>query len=85
VPSGPILSIAEISADPQYAARGMFEHVLLPDGSPLAVPRTTPLLSRTPATANSAGPELGAHNDEIWREVGLTAAEVETLRLRGIV
>jgi formyl-CoA transferase len=85
VPSGPILSIAEIAADPHYAARGMFERVLLPDGSPLAVPRTTPLLSRTPATANSAGPELGAHNDEVWRELGLTAQEVETLRLRGIV
>lgn len=85
VPSGPILSIAEIAADPHYAARGMFERVTLPDGSPLAVPRTVPLLSRTPATANSAGPELGAHNDEVWREVGLTADELARLRSRGIV
>jgi len=85
VPSGPILSIAEIAKDPHYAARGMFESVTLPDGSPLAVPRISPLLSRTPATAETAGPDLGAHNDEIWRALGLSADELADLRARGIV
>lgn len=85
VPSGPILSIAEIARDPHYLARGMFERVVLPDGTPLAVPRITPQLSRTPATATTAGPELGAHNDEVWRALGLSDAELADLRARGIV
>jgi crotonobetainyl-CoA:carnitine CoA-transferase CaiB-like acyl-CoA transferase len=85
VPSGPILSIAEIAKDPHYTARGMFEQVTLPDGSPLSVPRIAPLLSRTPATAETAGPELGAHNDEVWRRAGLSEDELADLRSRGIV
>lgn len=54
VPSGPILSIAEIARDPHYLARRMFERVVLPDGTPLAVPRITPQLSRTPAITTTA-------------------------------
>jgi formyl-CoA transferase len=85
VPSGPILSIAEIAKDPHYAARGMFERVAMPDGSTLAVPRVSPLLSRTPAVARTAGPDLGSHNDEVWRSVGVSDAELADLRSRGIV
>ncbi|HET6585813.1 MAG TPA: CoA transferase, partial [Nannocystaceae bacterium] len=85
IPSGAILSIAEIARDPHYLARGMFESVTLPDGTPLAVPRITPQLSRTPAVATTAGPELGAHNDEVWQALGLSADELASLRARGIV
>ncbi|MFO0635686.1 MAG: CoA transferase [Nannocystaceae bacterium] len=85
VPSGPIYSIADIFADPHYAARGMLESIVLPDGSRLRVPRVTPLLSRTPARTQHAGPELGADNDAIWGELGIDADERDALRRRGIL
>jgi formyl-CoA transferase len=86
VPAGPIYSIADIASDPHYAARGMFEPVELPDGSRLRVPRLVPLLSETPATTRWAGPELGAHNDEIYGGLlGLGAGEREALRAAGVI
>lgn len=84
IPSGPIYNIADIAADPHYAARGMFEHVTV-GGRPLAVPRVTPLLSRTPAVTEHPGPELGADNEAVYGELGVTAAELAALRARGVV
>lgn len=85
IPSGPILNIADIAADPHFAARGMLERVRLPDGSDLAVPRVTPILSRTPAVTRHCGPELGADTFAVCREIGLTDAQIAELRARGIV
>jgi formyl-CoA transferase len=86
VPSGPINSAADLFADPQVAARGLLEPVTLPDGSTLRVPRITPLLSRTPASSHFAGPELGAHNTEIYGErLGLSADELARLAADGVI
>jgi formyl-CoA transferase len=85
IPSGPIHNIADIARDPHFSARGMFERVPLPDGSDLAVPRVTPLLSRTPAVTRHCGPELGADTFAVCREIGLTDAQIAELRARGIV
>lgn len=85
IPAGPINNIADIANDPHFAARGMLERVRLPDGSELAIPRVTPLLSRTPATTRHCGPELGADTDAVCREVGLNEAQIAALRERGII
>ncbi|MBK6917899.1 MAG: CoA transferase [Deltaproteobacteria bacterium] len=85
VPSGPIYSIADIFADPHYAARGMLERITLPDGSTLAVPRLAPLLSRTPAQTRHAGGALGADNDAVWGALGLDHAALAQLRSRGVI
>jgi succinate--hydroxymethylglutarate CoA-transferase len=47
----------------------------------------TPLkLSRTPPAVRTAPPTLGQHTDEVLREdLGLTRAEIEELRAKGIV
>jgi len=86
VPSGPIHSIADIVRDPQFIARGMFERVGLPDGSDLAVPRIVPLLSRTPATSEHAGAELGADNEAVYGELlGLSTDELDDLRAESVI
>jgi formyl-CoA transferase len=86
VPSGPINSAADLFADPHVAARELLEPVTLPDGSTLRVPRITPLLSRTPARSHFAGPELGAHNEEIYgQRLGLSAEELAQLRADGVI
>ena len=47
VPSGKAYTVADIAADPHYAARGMLMPVTLADGSTLTVPGIVPKLSRT--------------------------------------
>jgi formyl-CoA transferase len=80
VPAGPIYSIADITRDPQYAARAMFDVITLPDGTPLRVPAYVPKLSRTPASTAWRGPELGAHNDDVYGGLlGMAAGELAAL------
>jgi formyl-CoA transferase len=86
IPAGPIQSAADLVADPHVRARGMIERITLPDGSPLSVSRIVPVLSATPAQSGWAGPDLGAHNAEVWGELaGLTAAELADLSARGVI
>ena len=51
--------MADIAADPHYAARGMLDEVLLADGSRLAVPGIVPKLSRTPGRHRRVAPTVG--------------------------
>jgi formyl-CoA transferase len=85
VPSGKIYTVADIAADPHYAARGMLEHVTLDDGSALSVPGYVPKLSRTPGGHRRNAPKLGQDTDTVLGEMGLTAEQIALLRERGIV
>ena len=85
VPAGKIYTIADIAADAHYAARGMLESITLGDGSPLAVPGFVPKLSLTPGGHRRNAPALGQDSDEVLRELGLTDAQIEAMRARGIL
>jgi formyl-CoA transferase len=82
VPTGAIYSIADIAADPHYAARGMIESITASDGEPLRVPGIVPKLSATPGAIRSTAPALGAHTDALLREVGYADAEIARLRAK---
>ena len=69
VPGGRINTIADIAADPHYAARGMLQTQTLPDGTVLAVPGVVPKLSRTPGERRRDAPALGEHTQQV-REQG---------------
>ena len=85
VPNGPINSVREMMDDPHFQARGMFESVQVGDAE-LKIPALTPRLCATPGRTDFAGPELGAHNDEVFREVlGLTPAQIQQLSEAGII
>ncbi len=85
VPAGPINSIADISADPHFRARGLFEEVEV-GGRPLEVPAMAPRLSATPGRTRRAGPDLGEHTREVLQGLlGLADAEIEDLRRRHVV
>ena len=85
VPAGPINSVVDMMADPHFQARGLFEEVEV-GGRPLKVPAIAPKLSETPGRTDWAGPELGAHNREIFEEfLGLSAEEVEELRQEEVI
>ena len=85
VPSGKAYTVADIAADPHYAARGMLMPVTLADGSTLTVPGIVPKLSRTPGGQHRAAPALGQDTDAVLREVGLTSEQIAALRQRGVV
>jgi formyl-CoA transferase len=84
VPSGRIYSIADIAADPHFAARGMFEKHLLGDRE-VVLPGIVPRLSETPGRTRWIGPKLGEHTDEVLAGLGLAPGEIEALRGRGVV
>ncbi|TAL98138.1 MAG: CoA transferase [Paraburkholderia sp.] len=85
VPAGRIYSIADIVADPHYAARGMLLQASLPDGTPVRMPGIVPKLSDTPGAVRWQGPTLGEHTDPVLAELGFSAPEIEQLRRAGAV
>ena len=84
VPAFPVLTLGEVAADPDLAARGFWVEHLLPDGTParhLGIPWQ---FSGTPLGVRRRAPELGEHTDEALREVaGLSAEEIARLRAAG--
>jgi formyl-CoA transferase len=85
VPAGRIYTVADIAADPHYKARGMLEEIRTDDGDTLTVPGIVPKLSATPGSHRRNAPALGQDTDDVLRELGLTPAQIDGLKQRGIV
>jgi crotonobetainyl-CoA:carnitine CoA-transferase CaiB-like acyl-CoA transferase len=86
VPVGAIFSIADAFDDPHYQARGLFEHVAVPNqDQPLAIPAILPKLTRTPGSTEWPGGEVGSHTDELLQGLGLDAERIAYLKENGIV
>ncbi|MGZ6135089.1 MAG: CaiB/BaiF CoA transferase family protein [Myxococcaceae bacterium] len=86
VPCGPINDLAQVFADPQVVHRGM--RIEAPHAVAGKVPlvRSPIRLSGTPARTDVGPPALGEHTDEVLQGVlGMSRAEVEALRARGVV
>lgn len=85
VPCARVSSPEELVDDPQLQARGMVERHAHPrigevlfHGNPLK-------LSDTDPRAIALAPELGADNDRVFGELGLTSEDLERLRGRGVI
>jgi len=85
VPAGRIYTVADIAADPHYAARGMLQHIRLEDGESLTVPGIVPKLSRTPGGQHRLAPRLGQDTEAVMRELGLTDEQIAGLKSRGVI
>lgn len=85
VPAGPINTVPEALADPQARARDMVVEVEHPTLGTLRALGPVVKLSDTPAEITKAAPDLGQHTDEVLRELGLDAGEVDTLRSEGVL
>jgi crotonobetainyl-CoA:carnitine CoA-transferase CaiB-like acyl-CoA transferase len=85
VPCGPIYKMNEVFADPQVQHLGASVEVEHPKLGRFKILNQPVKLSRTPAKIVSAAPELGAHTDEILREIGLDDEKIGNLRAKGVV
>jgi crotonobetainyl-CoA:carnitine CoA-transferase CaiB-like acyl-CoA transferase len=85
VPVGPIYSVEDMFADPQYQARGLFEQVEI-DGKPLKIPAILPRLEGTPGRTDWPGGDIGSHNTEVLSDLlGLSESDLIELRDRGVI
>lgn len=85
VPVGPIYSVADMLADPQYQARGLFEQVEI-DGKPLKIPAIMPRLGSTPGRTEWPGGALGSANREVLQGLlGLGDEELAQLAAEGVI
>lgn len=84
VPAGPIYSVADQFDDPHFQARGLFEAFQV-NGNPLVIPAIAPHLESTPGRTDWTGPAIGAHNAEIFDELGLDATQQAALRAQGVI
>lgn len=85
VPVGPIYSVADMLADPQYQARGLFEQVEI-DGKPLKIPAIMPRLDSTPGRTEWPGGDLGSHNRDVLQGLlGLGDEELAQLAAEGVI
>jgi crotonobetainyl-CoA:carnitine CoA-transferase CaiB-like acyl-CoA transferase len=85
VAAAPVLDIAGIMADPQYAAREAIVRVPDDELGAVAMAAPRPLLSETPGRIRHAGLPIGAANAEVYGALGLTEDEVAGLQAEGIV
>jgi formyl-CoA transferase len=78
--------LRDIFDDPHVSSRTSLVRVDDDELGPLTMPAPTPRLSATPGRVRATGPQLGAHNDEVFREwLELSSREVDTLRRAGAV
>ncbi|PPJ25703.1 formyl-CoA transferase [Nocardia nova] len=69
VPSGPILTAADIAEHEQYAARGMIQYFPVDTGTSepqrVGFPGVVPVIGEKSVPIRNIGPDLGEHTDEI--------------------
>ena len=86
VSAAPIYSNAQIADDPHFRDRGALASVPDKDFGSVQMPAVVPRLSATPGAIRSTGPDLGAHNAQIYGEwLGLSEAEQGQLRGDGVI
>jgi formyl-CoA transferase len=87
VPSGPVLSVPQILDHPQIRDRGLvadFENVEGVDRE-IRVVRTGFKLSGQAPRVDRPPPRLGAHNREVYGELGVSSEELQRLEGEGVL
>lgn len=86
IPASPLMSIADIAADPHYRERGTLVTVDDTEFGPLPMPAPIPFLSKTPGQIRTTGPALGEHNADVYGTLlGLDPQQLGRLREHGVI
>ncbi len=81
----PIYSVADVMEDPQYRALESILTVDDPELGPLKMQNVLFRMSETPGAIRWTGPPLGAHNEEVWGELGVDGKRLAALREEGVL
>ena len=86
MPFGVIYTADDIAEDPHYAARENIVDIPDPEEGTVRMPAPLPKLKRTPGYIAHAGPPLGQHNAEIYREIlALSDGDLAALAADGVI
>jgi formyl-CoA transferase len=85
VPTGPIYKMDHVFADPQVQHLQMAVPVPTSSGAKLNLVGPAFRLSRTPAQMKRTIGPAGEHNDEVLRELGYSAGDIEALRAAKVI
>jgi len=85
IPASPVRSYAEAARTNHVREREMLQTVDAPGEARIPVVGPAAKLSRTPRGVRRGAPSLGAHDDEILAELGVSPDERHALREAGVV
>lgn len=85
VPSGPVLSLAQVFADPQVAEARMVMEVDHPGRSVVKMLGFPLKLSDTPCRISRPAPELGQDTAEVLAGIGVSEEEIAGLKARRVI
>lgn len=86
IPSGKIYRAPDMLEDAHFKAREAIIKTQHPKFGELLMQNVAPKLSATPGGVRSPGPDLGQHNDEIYRGLlNFDSERIESLMSKGII
>ncbi len=86
IPSGKIYRAPEMLEDAQFRAREAIIKTMHPKFGELKMQNVAPKLSNTPGGVRSPAPELGQHNEEVYRQLlNFSDERIAKLRAAGII
>jgi formyl-CoA transferase len=86
IPSGKIYRAPEMLADAHFKAREAIIKTMHPKFGEMRMQNVAPKLSATPGSVRTPGPELGQHNEEIYKGLlNFSDERLSELRAAGII
>jgi len=86
VPAGRIFRAKDMFEDPHFAARQAIVRLTHPAFGEFPIQNVFPQLSATPGRVRHLGPELGEHNDDVYRGLlGLGDGQLADLAADGVI
>lgn len=82
---GPVLSLDEVSVDPQAEAIGLFPEIEHPAFGPYRTVSAPMRFAGADVGPRGPSPAIGQHSTEVLREAGLDDAGIEALRAAGTI
>src|SRR5215470_4032302 len=86
VPTGPVMTVAQVLDDPQVKTRNLLKFMDYPGATkPVPLANTAVRLSETPGGIRHRAPTLGEHTDEILVDLGYSREQIAALRKKEVV
>jgi crotonobetainyl-CoA:carnitine CoA-transferase CaiB-like acyl-CoA transferase len=85
VPHASVTELPSLHEHPQVVANELLQEDDHPITGPMRSPRPVAEFEHTPSHVERLAPALGEHTAEVLAEIGVSPAEVEELRARGVV